>query len=303
MTWIGQTFLFVASLWFFSGCSNSAEEGPRRRADSGTVYISCDESFKPVIDAQLQVFRNDYPKANIIVQYKPEADCLRDFLVDSIEMVIVTRAYTPREKLLIADSVKVAVDYTTVAYDAIAVIVNPRSPDSLFTMEEIRRLLSGESNKNLIPVLDGLKATSTVRFMLDSVLRATSFGKNVVAAPTSPEVIDYVARTPRAVGFVGVSWVGDADDTAQVNALKRIQLARVESTDSAGGFVLPVQYLIYSRTYPMIRSLVYVLKEKEQGPAGGFANFLRNDRGQLIFRRAYLFPAIRPFYMRDAQTE
>ena len=303
MKWIGQCFLLFIPVCFFLGCSNSADEVSQRRADSGTVYISCDESFKPVIDAQLQVFRNDYPKANIIVQYKPEADCLRDFLVDSIEMVIVTRAYTPGEKRLIADSVKVAVDYTTVAYDAIAVLVHPQAKDSMFTMGEIRSLLAGTSKKNLIPVLDGNKATSTVRFMLDSVLRGQSLGKNVVAAPSSPEVIDYIARTPRAVGFVGVSWVGDADDTAQLNTLKRIRIARVESTDSAGGFVLPVQYLIYSRTYPMIRSLVYVLKEKGLGPAGGFANFLRNDRGQLIFRRAYLFPALRPFYMRDAQTE
>jgi phosphate transport system substrate-binding protein len=173
----------------------------------------------------------------------------------------------------------------------------------MFTLQEFRALLSGTSKKNLIPVLDGLKATSTVRFMLDSVLRDQPLGKNVVAAPSSPEVIDYIARTPNAVGFVGVSWVGNADDTAQLNALKRVRLARVESTDSAGGFVLPVQYLIYSRTYPMIRSLVYVLKEKTVGPAGSFANFLRYDRGQLIFRRAYVFPALRPFYMRDAQTE
>jgi phosphate transport system substrate-binding protein len=299
----GRTFFLLFFIAIFFGCSNHATEGSARRADSGTVYISCDESFKPVIDAQLQVFRNDYPKANIIVQYKPEADCLRDFLVDSIEMVIATRAYTPRERRLIADSIKVNADYTTVAYDAVAVLVHPQSPDSMFTMKEIRDLLAGKSKKNLIPVLDGLKATSTVRFMLDSVLRDLPLGKNVTAAPTSPEVIDYISRTKNAVGFVGISWVGNADDTAQLNNLKRVRMARVESADSAGGFVLPVQYLIYSKTYPMIRSLVYVLKEKEVGPAGALANFLRNDRGQLIFRRAYLFPSIRPFYMRNAQTE
>ena len=303
MSWIGRTFFLSLSVGLLFSCSNRGDSVPEKRADSGTVYISCDESFKPVIDAQLQVFRNDYPKANIIVQYKPEADCLRDFLVDSIEMVIATRAYTPREKLLIADSLKVNTDYTTVAYDAIAVLVHPQARDSMFTMQEIRGLLAGTSKKNLIPVLDGLKATSTVRFMLDTVLRNESLGKNVVAAPSSPEVIDYIARTPNAVGFIGVSWVGNADDTAQLNALRRVKLARVESTDSTGGFVLPVQYLIYTRTYPMIRSLVYVLKEKVTGPAGSFANFLRYDRGQLIFRRAYLFPALRPFYMRDAQTE
>ena len=305
MKWMGIVVGGVLGCLLLTGCKNHAagnEEG-HSRFDSGTVYFSCDESFKPVIDAELQVFKADYPKANIVVQYKPEADCLRDFLVDSIEMVIVTRPYSKGEKYLIADSLKINPDYTTVAYDAIAVLVHPQAPDSMFTMAEIRNLLAGKSKKNLIPVLDGLKATSTVRFMLDSVLRNEPLGKNVAAAPSSKEVIDYVARTPNAIGFVGIEWVGNTDDTAQLNILKRVRLARLESTDSVGGYVLPVQYLIYTRTYPMIRSLVYVLKEKEQGLAGSFANFLRNDRGQLIFRRAFIFPALRPFYMRDAQTQ
>lgn len=299
--WIG---LWAAlGMMFLASCGNRAAETTGSRFDSGTLYISCDESFKPVIDAQLQVFQNDHPQEKIVVHYKPEVDCLRDFLVDSIRMVIVTRPYTPGEKRLIADSLKLDTDYATVAYDAIAVVVHPQATDSLFTMNEIRDLLAGNSKKNLIPVLDGVRATSTVRFMLDSVLRNQPLGKNVVAANSSREVLDYVARTPRAVGFVGNSWVGNIDDTAQLNQLNKIRLARVESTDSAGGFVLPVQYLIYTRTYPMIRSLVYVQKGKEHKVAGSLANFLRNDRGQLIFRRSYLFPAIRPFYMRDAQME
>jgi phosphate transport system substrate-binding protein len=303
MSWTGKIIAIVVAFTFFTGCKNNAVEKGGKRFDSGTTYISCDESFKPVIDAQLQVFRSDYPNANIIVQYKPEADCLRDFLVDSIEMVIATRPYSQKEKNLISDSLKVDTDYTTVAYDAIAVLVHPQAKDSMFRMAEIRDLLTGKSKKNLIPVLDGLKATSTVRFMLDSVLRGEQLGDNVSAAPTSREVIDYVARTPNAVGFVGIEWLGNADDTAQLALLKKVRMARMESTDSVGGYVLPVQYLIYTRTYPMIRSLVYVLKEKQNGPAGSFANFLRNDRGQLIFRRAYIFPALRPFYMRDAQTQ
>lgn len=304
MNWTGWVVLLFPAMMVLASCGNAAvEQKSRSRSDSGTAYISCDESFKPVIDAELQVFNADYPDANIVVQYKPEADCLRDFLVDSIEMVIATRPYSLREKALIGDSVGVNPDYATVAYDAIAVLVHPQAKDSLFTVAELRDLLAGKSKKNLIPVLDGLKATSTVRFVLDSLLRNQALGKNVSAAPSSREVIDYVARTPNAVGFVGIEWVGNADDTAQLALLKRVRLARLESTDSAGGYVLPLQYLIYSKTYPLIRSLVYVLKEKQQGLAGSFANFLRNDRGQLIFRRAYIFPSLRPFYMRDAQTE
>jgi phosphate transport system substrate-binding protein len=53
----------------------------------------------------------------------------------------------------------------------------------------------------------------------------------------------------------------------------------------------------------MIRSLVYVLKEKHYGLGHGFANFLTRDRGQLVFRRAYLFPALNSFYSRDAELQ
>lgn len=299
LAWLG----FLVVLYILAGCNNGAAPAEDDRFDSGTLYISCDESFKPVMDAEVQVYHNGYPKANILVTYKPEADCLRDFLVDSVRMIIATRGPSAREKILIGDSLKLRVQSQTIAYDAIAVIVNPAAPDSMFTMEEIKQLVSGKVTKNLIPVLDGIKATSTVRFMLDSVLRGQPLGANVTAAQSSVEVINYVARTKNAVGFIGAGWIGNADDTTQLSYLKKVKLARLESTDSVGGFVLPVQYLIYTRTYPLIRDLVYVLKERDSKLARNFSSFMMAQRGQLIFRRSYLFPAIIPAYIRDAKLE
>ena len=57
----------------------------------GTINISADESFKPVIEAQVQVYEADYPDVKLNVHYKPEADCLNDLTVDSVKMIIVTR--------------------------------------------------------------------------------------------------------------------------------------------------------------------------------------------------------------------
>jgi phosphate transport system substrate-binding protein len=271
--------------------------------DNGTIYISCDESFKPVIDAEIDVYQASYPNAHILVQYKPEADCLRDFGVDSIRMIIATRGFSEKERQFMIDSLKVGPVQATVAHDAIAVIIHPEAKDSFFTMNRIRDLVSGNLKENLIPVFDGLKATSTVRFMIDSVLKGKSLGKNVVAAQSSEGVIDYVSKTPNAVGFIGVSWVGNKEDSSQQSFLKKIKLARLESTDSANAYVLPVQYLIYTKSYPMVRDLVYVLREQQYGLGGAFANFLKSDRGQLIFRRAYLQPAKKPFYVRRAELK
>jgi phosphate transport system substrate-binding protein len=288
---------------FFQACSDKSKEKKADRFDNGTIYISCDESFKPVIDAEIEVYQASYPDAHINVQYKPEADCLRDFGVDSIRMIIATRGFSESERKFMIDSLKVGPVQATVAHDAIAVIIHPDAKDSFFTMDRIRDLVSGNLKENLIPVFDGLNATSTVRFMIDSVLKGKSLGKNVVGAQSSEGVIDYVSKTPNAVGFIGVSWVGNKEDTSQQSFLKKIRLARLESTDSANAFVLPVQYLIYTKSYPMVRDLVYVLREQQYGLGGAFANFLKSDRGQLIFRRAYLQPAKKPFYVRRAELK
>ncbi len=269
--------------------------------DRGTIHISADETFKPIVDAQIKVYEANHPGTRIIAQYKPEADCLRDFGVDSIRMVIVTRGYTKSEENFIIDSMKVGPAQLVVARDAIAVIVNPQSKDSLFSMQELREILTGKSKKDLIPVFDGVKATSTVRFIVDSILKGESLTPNAMAARSSEGVIDYVSKTPGAIGFIGVSWIGNKEDSSQMSFLQKVKMAHLESTDNPDQYVLPYQVNIYMMRYPMVRDLVYILKEKHQGLGRGFANFLSGEIGQLIFKRAYLVPARKNFIIREAR--
>jgi phosphate transport system substrate-binding protein len=293
--------LLTAIVSFNLSCGGSdVTNEPPDTLDEGTIHISADESFQPVIDSQVRVFESSYPKAKIIVHYKPEAECLKDFGVDSIRMVIATRGYTQAEENFFSDSLKLLPRKMTVANDAIAVIVNPASADSMFTMTEIKDLLKGGQNKNLVPVFDGVKATSTVRFMIDSVLRGGQLGSNVVAARSSEGVIDYVSKNRNAVGFIGVSWIGNPQDSLQRSFLEKVKVAHIESTDRPGGYVQPFQANIYARRYPMVRDLVYILKERHVGLGRGFANFLSGQRGQLIFRRAFLVPTKLSFNIRPA---
>ena len=222
---VGKLFAVFFLLCLETACrSNSKKEDKfPDKFDKGTIHISCDESFKPVIDAQVAVYESLYPETNLIVHYKPEAECLRDLMVDSIRMVIATRGISEREKNMIVDSLHIGPEQLRIARDLIAVIVNPASKDSFFSMSEIRDLLAGRLKENLIPVFDGVRATSTVRFMLDSVLRGENFGENVVAAQSSVGVIDYVSKTVNAVGFVGFSWIGNKDDTAQLSYMKKVK--------------------------------------------------------------------------------
>jgi phosphate transport system substrate-binding protein len=267
--------------------------------DRGTIHISADESFRPVLDAEVKVYEASYPDAKILVNYKPEAECLKDAMTDSVRMIITTRRFTDKDLQAITDSMKLEPRQRTIAYDAIAVVVNKQETDSFFTLSELKDLVSGKT-KGLTPVFDGLRATSTVRFMLDSVLKGTPLGPNVTAAQNSEGVLNYVAQNRNAVGFIGVSWIGNKEDSAQMSFQQKVTIANIQSTDNPDGYVKPYQANIYARRYPMVRDLVYLLKEKYQGLGNGFANFLNGDRGQLVFRRAYLLPAKMPFWIRPA---
>jgi phosphate transport system substrate-binding protein len=293
----GGIFLFTIIL-LLAGCKSKDEPGPADSFLKGTVHISCDESFRPVIDAQIQVFEARYAGTKVIAHYKPEAECMEDLYSDSIRMVIATRFISEGENEAVSDSTSVGAEQHRVAYDAVAVVVNAASDDTVFTMDEIRSLISGNLKKDLIPVFDGLKATSTVRFMIDSVLRGAPLGKNVVAAQSSEELLSYVSQNPKAVGFIGVTWIGNPEDTAQRNLRKKVKIAAVQSVYEKGVYVKPDQMHLYTGSYPMIRDLVYILRERHTGLGHGFGDFMKSDDGQLVFRRAYLAPALRTFVQR-----
>ncbi len=266
----------------------------------GEITISADESFKPIVDELVKVYEGNNMSTKIHVQYKPEADCLKDLWNDSIRMIISTIYLSEPERQGVVDSLNVKVTQLAVARDAIAVVVHPSSPDDRFTRQEVQDILTGRDTRK-VPVFDGVKATSTVRYIFDSVLRGNKLTSQAVAARTSDSVINYVATHPNAVGFIGVTWVGSKDDDQQLSFLKKIKIARLESNDSANNFILPVQANLYGKIYPMTRNLTYILKEGKRGLGTGFAEFMAGEIGQLIFKRAYLMPGRKNFIIRQAQ--
>lgn len=283
--------------------------GPNKRTDldtptKGQIHISVDESFKPVIDSQIQVFEALNPGAKIIAEYKPEADCLRDLIKDSTRMIIITRGLTEKEEKFYKDSIKYGPTWDKVANDAVALIVNNKSKDTVLTMAKIRGILDGTTGDKEIAVFDGLNETSTVRYAVDSILKGKPFDpKKVFAVKGSQEVINYVSTHDNVIGFVGVSWIGNKEDTAQLSFLKKVKIAAIECEACDGKpFVKPYQANIMLKRYPLVRGLYYILKENYDGLGSGFANFMEYEKGQLIFRRAYLGPAKMNFSIRSATT-
>lgn len=292
----------IIGLFLISGCGSNKGNRKQETTTSGTIHISVDESFKPVIDSQIEVFESLHPDAHIIVSYKPEADCLRDLNNDSVRMVIVTRGLTDPEEKILEDTLSFPPTYGVIAWDAIAAIVNKDAKDSIFTMADIRSMVKGTSGYKYKVVLDGTSATSTVRFLVDTLLHGGPLSGNVAGADNSQGVIDYVSNHTDAIGLVGVSWIGNKDDPKQLSFLKKVNIASIECRGCTNGpYVKPYQANIATGRYPMLRRLYYILKENYDGLGSGFVNFLIYEKGQLIFQRAYLLPAQMSFEVRQMQ--
>ena len=209
--------------------------------------------------------------------------------------------YPPADLRLPSAQCRILLSWILVAFDAIAVVVNRDSPDSIFTMAAIRTILDGTGEGKKIAVFDGLSETSTIRFAVDSILRGRILDpKKVFAEKNSEAVINYVANHKDAIGFVGVSWIGNPEDTTQLSFLTKVNIASIECSCPEETFVKPYQANIALKRYPMVRGLYYILKENYNGLGSGFANFMEYERGQLIFRRAYLWPAKMNFSIRRA---
>jgi len=287
-----KNWIFLILVLLLAACSNQQANNKKQPGKSDTtIRISVDESFEPVMTEEVKVFESAYPDTKVVVEYKPEAECLRDLEKDSTKIVIISRELNREETKYYDGKIGYKPEFAQMAKDAIAVVVNNQATDSSFSLNDLKQLLTGKGNSKLKVAIDGNTATSTVRYLKDSLLAGAAFGKNVTGAKNSQDLINYISTTPSAIGFVGISWITNPQNTEQEQAIAKLKMALIECKNcEPGTFARPSQQTITFNQYPLVRGLYYVLKENYPGLGSRFVEFLSTERGQLIFRRALLVP-------------
>jgi phosphate transport system substrate-binding protein len=285
----------------FGSCKSRDGAQVNLETDTSAIILSVDEAFRPAIEEQVKVFLALHPGKKLVVEYKPEAACWNDLYRKEVGMVIASKSLTVPESAMFYDSIGLYPQSHLLAYDAIAIILSRESQDSVFSVAQIKEILTGNITGTYQPVFDGLKATGTVRFALDSILSGRAIDlSHIRAASNSKGVIEYISAHPDAMGFIGVGWIGNPEDPEQIEYRKKVRMVWLPCRackDSSYSY--PVQEEIFYRRYPFTRAIFAVVKEKGPGRFSEFVNFMKGDQGQLLFRRMYLVPARRPFIVRE----
>lgn len=294
--------LFLVLAVSFAACRQAPKDGRTDTYTSGTVAIAADESFQPIVEEEIFVFESLYPLADLVPHYVTEVEAVNLLLKDSLRLAITSRRLTP-EELYSFNSRKFFPQQIKIATDGLALISNLSNPDTLISVSAIRDILTGAKTrwKDIYPnsrlgdiqlVFDN-KNSSTVRFAIDSICHGKELAGNVSALKTNKEVINFVAKTPGAIGIVGVNWLSDRNDSTGLSFNKEVHVMSV--SHSTQPTVLnsfkPYQYYLYNGDYPLARDLYVLVNDPRNGLCWGFSGFLTSYRGQLIIQKSGLLPA------------
>jgi len=294
------TGIFLALV---SSCSNKkgTDKSNGKKIESttsGEITVAMDESLKPVLDQELNVFDSSFPEIKIHRQYLSESACFDRLFKDSARLIMVTRDLTKEEKR-ISTANGIITRSLAVAEDAIAIIVNTGSQDSLMTVGQLKSILTGKFAREYTIVFDNPNS-GIVNYVSDSLIPGEKLSSKTYAVENNEAVIKYVSENKNALGILGVSHVYDPEDNSGAGVFRKNIKVVSFRNDSTGVFYQPYQAYIAFREYPFTRSIYFISRENWPGPASGFANFLSSERGQLIFNKARLLPLRVQLTIREA---
>lgn len=301
--------LLVVLLYSCKGGIQADPETPTR----GNIKITADESFQPLIDAEVFTFTQLYSNAKIKAQYKPEVDVINDFMNDSVKVIVSSKKLTEDQIRYLRDTLVVA-RTVTFAYDALAVIINKANNDTLLKFEDIKDIFLGkkltwreldpESRLGDIRVIFDNTKSGNIRYFKELFDIEGNLPGNFFALNTNEEVVNFVSRNSDALGIISVNWISDKDDAIGMSWIEKVRVAGISKAFfNDNTYYRPDQGWIYDKSYPFVREIYLISRESFAGLGSGFIQWVTSEPGQTIVLKSGLVPATMPIRLVQVKRE
>jgi phosphate transport system substrate-binding protein len=298
-------FFILHSSFFllFFGCQSG--KGHTDTPTSGSMNISADDSYMPLVAAEINVFQNIYAKTKIQARFVTEDSAFIDLLNDSVRLIVAGRKLTPKE-VEYFHSKQIFPEQVKIATDALALIVNNDNDDTLLSLDRLKAIFAGKDTNwamaggktisGKISVVFDHSNSSNARYMKENLMAGGKFPDYCFALHGNPEVVDYVSKNKNALGIIGVNWISDDNDSTVIGFLKKVKVVAV-SDSNGSGFYQPYPYYIKEGKYSLCRDVYIISCEPYSGLGSGFLAFVASDKGQRIALRAGILPATVPTHI------
>ena len=228
----------LCAVFMFAGCKKQSGT-----ETTGTVATDGSTSMEKVIGSLKEIFEAN--NNGIMVTYNPtgSGSGITAVAEGRCDIGLSSRDLKDEEKAK-------GLTGTVLAYDGIAIIVNPENPVSDLTIEDIAKIYTGEiTNWKDVGgtdgeiVLIGREAGSGTRDGFESITGTSEKCKYRQELTSTGDVITTVAENPAAIGYASLASVKDS-----VKALKIGGVAPSEATIKDGSYEIQRNFVLVTKT-------------------------------------------------------
>lgn len=207
-------------------------------------------------------------------------------LVDgTTEIAMASRKIKMSEKIKLQDAGKASKE-TVIAYDALAVIVNPGNKVTQLTREQLEGIFTAKiknwkevgGDDLQIVVYSRESSSGTYEFFKEHVLKNKNYASSVLSMPATGAIVQSISQTKGAIGYVGFAYV-----EKDVRALK-------VSYDKGKTYVGPSMETAKDKTYPIVRPLFYYYLTSVEKAVKPFVDYCLSAEGQKIVEQVGYIP-------------
>ncbi|MEJ5265283.1 MAG: phosphate ABC transporter substrate-binding protein [Bacteroidales bacterium] len=261
-----RTLVVLVVLWFAASAVQAQQK---------VIRVKGSDTMLPLSQKEADEFMKNNKDWKVIVNGGGSVTAVSALLSDDADLGMMSRSMKAEEKLKFQQQDKKLVEII-IGFDALAVIVNPQNRVDKLTIEQIEAIFTGTidnwkqlggEDKKIIAV-SREASSGTYGFFKEHVLRDKEYGSTVLLMPNTESIVDIVAQTPSAIGYVGLAYVESKVKTVAV------------SNDNGKTFFSPNVDNCKNHKYPISRPLFYYYIDSKESLVKPFIQYVLSDAGQ-----------------------
>jgi len=250
---------------------------PYLQAQKVGFKIKGSDTVLPLTQKEAEVFMKKNPNTSIMVTGGGSGVGISALQSGTTDIAQASRSLKLDEKMKLNDAGK-AFKETIIAYDAIAIVVNPANKVSKLTREQLEGIFTGKitnwkevgGDDMKIVVYSRETSSGTYEFVKEHVMNKKNYATSALLMPATGAIIQSVSQTKSAIGYVGLAYVEKTVKPLEV------------SYDKGKTFIAPSIANAKNKTYPITRPLFYYYLNSTEKLIKPYVDFILSSEGQKI---------------------
>ena len=284
---MNTTKLFLIALFpalALSSCGNNEKQDESKK-DEISFTIKGSDTVLPLTQKAAESFMKTATEYSITVVGGGSGVGISALMDGTTDKAMSSRDLKTDEKLKLSEGghdVKISI----IAYDALAVVVNPSNGVSNITREQLESIFTGAiknwkevGGKDLKIIAYSRESSSgTYEFFKEHVMSKKNYASDILSLPATGAIIQSISQTPGAIGYVGLAYVNENVKPLSV------------SYDQGATFVAPSVEAAKDKSYPVSRPLYYFYESSKESLIMPFIQFCLSTEGQNLVKEVGYVP-------------